>query len=203
MLQNVWDSLLQYSTIEWIGLFTGIIYVILSAQNKIICWVFGIVSCTCIAFHDFFGGAKLYSDGILQLFYVGMGFFGLIQWRKSKVTNDFNLEQRSNVKNHLVIICTAIFISIFYGYLMKSATDAAFPFVDAFTTVFSIAATFLLVYRKLSAWLYFVVIDIVMMYLYYQRGFDLYMVLYLIFTLFAVYGIWNWTRIMKRSASFI
>ena len=42
--------------------------------------------------------------------------------------------------------------------------------MDAFTTIFSIIATFFLVRRKLDNWMYWVMIDAVYVYLYASRG---------------------------------
>ena len=187
------ETLSDFSIIEWIGLLTGIIYVILSAQNRIECWYFGIVSCACIAYHDFFGGLQLYSDGVLQIFYIIVGFVGLIRWKEVSVSF------RVNGWSHFVIILVGIGIAGFYGYLMNHYSQAAFPMIDAFTTVFSIIATIYLVNRQVSAWVYFIVIDMVMTYLYYARGYELYAVLYALFTIFAFYGVYHWSRLFRQN----
>ncbi len=197
MLKGILESLSNYNYIEWIGLITGLIYIFLSAKNKITCWYFGIVSCACIAYHDFFGDLKLYSDGVLQLFYILAGFWGLYQWSRKEISHDTDLKQSSNVRIHGIAIVIGLLLSLVYGYLMRKWTDSAFPIIDAFTTVFSIIATVLLTNRNLSAWVYFVIIDIIMTVLYTLRGFDLYALLFLVYTIFAIYAIWHWPRIAK------
>ncbi len=185
------ETLEGFSFLEWLGLLAGIIYIILSAQNKISCWYFGIISCACIAYHDFFGGLNLYSDGVLQIFYIIMGFIGLVRWK------EVSLSFKVGIKTHLLAGLAGILFSLLYGFLMKKYSDASFPLVDAFTTVFSVIATIFLVNRQLSTWLYFIVIDIVMTYLYYVRGWELYGLLYLIFTVVAIYASWNWWRLFR------
>ena len=185
------ETLRSFSLIEWTGLSTGVVYVILSAQNRISCWYFGIVSCACIAYHDFFGGLNLYSDGVLQIFYIIMGIVGLIRWRA------VNISFRANVFIHIYSIIGGVVLSVLYGYLMARYSDASFPMIDAFTTVFSIIATVFLVNRQLSAWIYFIVIDLVMTLLYYERGWELYALLYLIFTMVAVYASWKWWQLFR------
>jgi nicotinamide mononucleotide transporter len=185
------ETLRSFSIIEWVGLLTGIVYVVLSAQNKISCWYFGIVSCACIAYHDFFGGIKLYSDGVLQLFYVAIGIVGLYRWR------EVQLSFRSSWRTHIAAIILGVILSLVYGYIMNVYTDAFYPWVDAFTTIFSVIATLFLVNRQLSAWIYFVIIDLIMSYLYYVRGWELYALLYIIFTGVAVYAVWNWFRLFR------
>lgn len=197
MIQNILESLASYSLLEWTGLITGIIYVALSARNNIICWIFGIVSCACIAYSDFFGGTKLYSDGVLQIFYILMAFWGIHQWRKSEITPDLKVVNLQTLRLHAAILIGSLLISGLYGWIMNSFSDAAFAYIDAFTTVFSISASILLVYRFMSAWIYFFVIDLVMTILYFIRAADLYAVLYLIFTFVAIYAVWNWSKLSK------
>ncbi len=194
MIDAINAGLAQFSFLEWIGLFTGIIYVILSAQNKIICWFFGIISCACIAYHDFYGGLMLYSDGILQIFYVLMGFFGIYHWKKNKLIDDVDIKSTKSLKMHFAILLIGSIISFGYGYLMNRYSNAALPFVDAFTTIFSIAATILLIRRQLTAWIYFVFIDLIMSFVYYIRSWELYALLYFIYLIVALFAVWNWKR---------
>lgn len=199
MWYSITESLLSFSILEWIGLITGIVYVVLSAQNKIICWYFGIISCACIAYHDFFGGIKLYSDGVLQIIYIIFGIIGLYNWRKKKISDDTRVLIPQYRNLHLIALTGGSLLSLGYGYLMGSMTDTAFPFIDAFTTVFSIIATVLLVDRKLSAWIYFIIIDAIMTILYFVRGWELYALLFLIYTVVAVYAVWKWRKIKEES----
>ncbi|MEO5906070.1 MAG: nicotinamide riboside transporter PnuC, partial [Saprospiraceae bacterium] len=64
---------------EWVGLITGVLYVILATYERPSCWIFGIVSSAAIAWKSF-DDYKLIADGILQVFYVLMGFLGLWNW---------------------------------------------------------------------------------------------------------------------------
>ena len=67
------------------------------------------------------------------------------------------------------------------GYFLKSQTGAALPYVDSFTTVFSLAATYMVTRKVLENWLYWFVIDAVSVGLYTSRG------LYLTALLFTAY----------------
>lgn len=183
------ETLRSFSILEWTGLLTGLIYIVLSAQNKISCWYFGIVSCACIAYDDFFGGLKLYSDGVLQLFYVIIGIVGLYRWKEVEVSF------RPSLRINAGAILVGVLLSLVYGYIMSFYTDTFYPWADAFTTIFSVIATLFLVNRQLSAWLYFVVIDLVMAYLYFLRGWELYALLYIIFAVVAVYAVWKWRQL--------
>jgi nicotinamide mononucleotide transporter len=65
---------------------------------------------------------------------------------------------------------------------------------DALTTAFSIATTFLLVWRRLENWLYWIVIDAVYVWIYLNTGAVLFALMMVINIGMAVYGYLNWRR---------
>ena len=72
-----------------------------------------------------------------------------------------------------------------------------YPYTDAFTTVFSLAATFMVTKKVLNNWLYWVVIDLVSIFLYMSRGLELAAVQYLLFTVLAILGWIQWRKQYK------
>jgi nicotinamide mononucleotide transporter len=98
---------------------------------------------------------------------------------------------------HLANIGASLVFSIGLGAILDANTDQAAPYIDAFTTVFSLAATFMVTKRVLNNWLYWIVIDFVSIYLYFTRGLELSSVLYLIFTVLAFFGWLEWRKQLK------
>lgn len=194
MLENLINTLAHQDIFEWIGLITGIIYVILAAREKPVCWVFGIVSCAMIAYKDL-TSYLLYSDAGLQIFYIIMGVFGLYQWlRKNDQGNDTIRIKRMRRLDHLLMFAGSIVLSFPVGYLFNRYTDASFSYLDAWTTVLSIGATILLIRKYLENWIYWIFIDLVYVYLYFQRGADFFALLFLIYGVIAIYGLKNWRK---------
>ena len=72
--------------------------------------------------------------------------------------------------------------------------EAEFPYTDALTTTFSVIATILLIKRKLECWLFWFVVDVLAIYIYYQRGIYLVSLEYFIFLCIVVYGYINWRQ---------
>jgi nicotinamide mononucleotide transporter len=92
--------------LEWAGLITGILYVFFASKQRSICWVFGIISSACIAWKSF-TDYKLIADGILQVFYILIGFFGLYQWLSGRVEDKPKPVSTSPLKFHIIPILFA------------------------------------------------------------------------------------------------
>ena len=92
---------------------------------------------------------------------------------------------------------TFVLISFVSGYVLSTYTDAKMPLLDSFTTVFSIFATIMVVKKVLENWLYFIAVDIASIYLYYSRDLDQTAILFIVYTLIAIFGYFNWIKLTK------
>lgn len=181
---------------DYIGLITGILYVVLAARGKRLCWVFGGISSLSIAYGGFFL-YQLYSDGILNLIYFGMAVWGIIAWNKSEGTTIqvTKLKARSHMRYIIVSVLAAIPIS----YLFGQYTDAALPFLDASTTCLALSATIMTIRKNLESWLYWMVIDLVYVGIYFSQGAWLYSLLFVVYIIVAIQGFLNWQVFFKKS----
>ena len=57
----------------------ALLYLVLAVKQNILCWVAGIISS--VLYFFIMNSAGLYMEAYLQIFYVGMGFYGWSQWR--------------------------------------------------------------------------------------------------------------------------
>lgn len=122
---------------------------------------------------------KIYAESALQVFYIGLAGLGLMGYgNEMKISGLF----------HLVLISGAVLGTITLGVILKKTTDAMLPFLDAFTTVFSLVATWLMVNMIQENWLYWIVIDTISIYLYAKRGLKLSSALFFLYLLLAFDG---------------
>ena len=84
-------------------------------------------------------------------------------------------------------------LSLFFGWSM-SHTDSASPFLDAFTTVAAIMATYMVACKVLENWLYWFIIDSVSIYLYLSRDLYLTALLFFVYLFLIVIGLRTWWR---------
>ena len=182
----------------WVAVITAILYLTLAASENPWCWFWGIISCSFWAYAAY-ALYDLYIDALLQVFYVGISFYGIYQWRKGgKAGSELAITTFKPIQ-HVWIILAGLGLSITVGYFFKTYTPAAATYLDAFTTVFSIIITFMVIYKKLENWAYWLVIDAVYVYLYWSRGGYLFALLFIGYLVIVLIGWRSWGRIYANS----
>jgi nicotinamide mononucleotide transporter len=62
----------------------------------------------------------------------------------------------------------------------------------------SIVATYLLIQKKVEAWILWILVDIICTYIYFVKGVKFLSIEYFIFTLIAFFGFYNWQKSMRE-----
>lgn len=193
-MTEIWDYPLSY--LEVFAVMTAFVSVFLAAKNNIHTWTVGIVSV--IAFFILFYQVQLYSDMLLQGFFFATSILGIIWWKKPQVK-----VSSIGIRGLIVLKMVGIIVAILLGFVMSEvhawlpkyfSKAAEFPYADALTTTLSIIATILLIKRKLECWYFWLVVDILAIYIYHQREIYLVSIEYFIFLCMVVYGYFNWKR---------
>ena len=194
ILQILSSLALNISLIETIAVLFSVIYVILAAKENIWCWAAAVISVSIYIYICY--QAQLYAETGLQVFYFIMAIYGYVSW--SNNNNSLKINELA-ITNHIIIMISGSLITFLLGFYLSVYTDAKLPIVDSFTTVFSVIATYMVVKKILSNWLYFIIIDVVSIYLYFSR--DLYMtaLLFTIYTLIAIIGFWKWSKLIVEN----
>ncbi len=200
--------------IEWIATLTALVYVYLAARDSNWCWLFAAVSAVLWA-HQSLVVYQLVSDAILQVFYFAMAGVGLFRWQQARAARPENdmLDsvalapaeaaqtgiRQMHGREHALVIGGGLALGLLLGFVVGSLATATQTYLDAMTTTFSIIATFLLIWRRLENWLYWVVIDAVYVYIYLRSGALLFAGLMVLYVGMAVYGYLNWRSTVDRS----
>lgn len=187
---SVYEGIKATSLVEWLAVVSTITYVILVAKRLIICWIFAFVGSSLFVYLCYIG--ELYIESILQLFYVAMAIVGWVSWKKSETGKSSVIKWE--MKSHLINIFLSGTLAFVLGYIFDNFTNQANPYVDAFTTCFSLSATFMVTKKVLENWIYWIVIDLVSIYLYAQRDYNLSAIQYGLFTILAVFGFMAWRK---------
>lgn len=190
-LSQLAEQIAQQDALEWIGLATGIVYVILATYEKPSCWVFGILSSAAIAWKSF-TDYHLVADTFLQVFYIGMGIYGLLQWNRGATSNGKRLIVTSPLINHLLAILICVILSWPLSWLLIHYADARYGYIDTLLTSLSVWATLLLIRKDLHNWIYWVFIDLVYIVLYWKTDGYLFALLFLIYAILSLYGFRKW-----------
>lgn len=192
----------QISLIELIGSIAGLISVVYAIRNHIITWHASIISA--VAFLIIFYQVNLYSDALLQIFYVVISIYGIIKWSDKSKQNRI-LKLSGPIR--LILLSFLLLGTYYLGWFISEIhillpkifiQPAAFPYADAFTTLASMLAVWLLSKRILENWVLWIAVDIVSIYLYLSKGVLFIGIEFVIFLILATSGLFSWINQMKK-----
>ena len=175
-----------------IAVSTALAYVVLAAKENIWCWPAALISTTIytVIFFDVY----LWMESILQVYYLIMAVYGWLNWRKN---NDKNTQVQIHCwssQRHGQVITVLLLFSLSIGWLMDNYTPTSFPYIDSATTVFAVFATYLVTEKVLENWLYWVVIDLVSIYLYLEKDLQPTAMLFAVYVVIALTGYFSWRK---------
>lgn len=197
MIETILREAAALSWIDWVVTITALVYVVLAARENVWCWFWGIISCSLWAYASFaFYG--LYLDALLQLFYVAMAIVGLYQWKYGGQAGEGVPITRLSARQHLFILAGGTAAALLFGYFFDEYTPAAATYWDAFTTVFSVIATLILVRKVLDNWAYWIVADLIYVGLYYSRGAYLFALVMAVYVVIATFALARWARAYRE-----
>jgi nicotinamide mononucleotide transporter len=196
-----WNEWLQgfagASPIEWVATVSGFICVYLIIKRNIWCFAFGFVQVSIYAW--IFYDVKLYSDMGLHIFYIGFQVYGWLLWRKAQDSSGHVIVNQGTTKEYTLWIIVIVVSTSLLGTIMNHYTDASFPYPDAFTTCASLSAQWLLSHKKLLNWTVWIVVDIVAIAIYWQKGLFPTSALYACFLVMAIIGQWQWYKHLQSN----
>lgn len=169
--------------IELFAVLGSVLYTFRYLNGKADAFFFGALGAACFVWLCF--RRKIYAESFLQLFYVGLAIYGYLNlaedWREETIP----------LSLHLAAIAIGTVAMIGLGIVLKRFSDSKRVILDAFTTVFSLWAAWLMVNFVHENWLYWIVIDVVSIGLYAARRMYLGAALFLLYALMAVAGYWR------------
>lgn len=179
--------------LEWAAVVLNVAFTLLIAWNRRIGWVLG-----------FFAGAigvwlyalaHTWAMSVLNGYYVAMAAYGWWSWGR---TAD---ERRISVQPwtfHVVVVTGGLLASWLISVLLANYLNGQYPRWDAFVTVFSLAATWMMARKYLANWAYFIVADSVAVWLNWRIGYEGYALLNALYLVLSVIGLVRWGRMSRQ-----
>ena len=181
--------------IEIIAALLGVINVVLVVRRSSWNYPFGIVM---VALYFFvFWHARLYSDALLQVFFLVIQVYGWWAWTRARqvdhgvAVNWMPWRQRAPW-----LAGTAVFV-LLWGTGMARFTNAAAPYIDATTAGLSVTAQCLQSIRRVESWVLWIAVDTVAIGLFAWRELFVTSALYGLFLVLAGIGLLEWRRKAK------
>lgn len=172
------SMLLTLSYFQWGGFIFGVLYIVFASKQYDHSWIYGLLSAMCIVIEDY-TFTQLYADGFLHILYALMAILGIILWKQGKSNDKAIRISKMQVVSYIGYFVISILIGGAAGYLLDQQTTAQYPYLDAFSTTLAIFATCLVIYRVLDVWSYWVLVNLISIFLYWQTGAPLLSLLYI------------------------
>ncbi|HAT6805116.1 TPA: nicotinamide riboside transporter PnuC [Citrobacter freundii] len=209
---------------ETIGTVFGLLCIWYASREKIINYLFGLINVTLFA--AIFFQIQLYASLLLQVFFFAANIYGWYAWSRQNEAQEAALKVRWLSRQHALVlggICSVaivlmtLFIDPVFAMLTRAMLSLlqtagiqvampelqpdAFPFWDSTMLVLSVAAMVLMTRKYVENWLLWVAIDVVSVVIYAVQGVFAMSLEYVLLTVIAVTGSYNWILSAKRNGS--
>jgi len=189
--------LLEIAIFEWVNLETvavilAIAYLLFAIKENSLCWYCAFFSTAIYVW--IFGDVSLYMESALNIYYMAMAVYGWYQWQRGGQDKTGLQISRWSLGNHFLAVGVILIATVTSGYLLAANTDARLPYLDSFTTWASVITTVMVARKIIENWLYWVVINMVSIFLYLDR--ELYQTagLFVLYIVLAVAGYIIWIK---------
>ena len=176
---------------ELVAVILAVAYLVFAIRQNIWCWFCAAISTAMYVY--LFAMANLYMESLLNVFYFGMAIYGWHVWRSSRPGEELPVSVWSR-QIHTCAVAVITCLAAGSGFLLANFTDAAFPYIDSATTFAAIWATFLVARKILENWWYWLVIDVVSVFIYWTRGLEATAMLFVVYVVLIPIGLVAWTR---------
>jgi len=194
VLNAISDAFFAQSILEVIAVICAILYLVLVIRENIWCWFFAFVS-TAIYVYLFYS-VVLLSESILNVYYLIMAVYGWWQWHSGNSHQAVNIKKWPYSLHLQILIAVSILVPI-VGFGM-SQLGADFAYLDALVALLAVAATIMVAYKIFENWYYWLVVDTLSIYLFWQKQMYLTALLFVIYIVLIFIGISSWKKLLAK-----
>lgn len=179
--------------LEWVAVVLNILFAVLIAYEKRVGWILGFVA-SVIGVGLYFL-ANTWAMGVLNAYYVVMAVYGWWSWGGNK---EEIAVRRQPWVFQVVMVAVGLMLAYLVFYFLKGYLNGRLPGLDAFVTVFSFLATWMMARKYIACWYWFIVADSVSIWLNWQIDYMGFALLNVIYLGTSVFGLMKWGRALAR-----
>lgn len=198
ILDNILTAFQETSWLERFSVVCGVIQVLLSKNNKVSNYFFGILSIISGMYVLF--GAKLYAEIALNMYYLVMSIYGWWYWVTNKTAAQRPITNSSSAEWGIVAaISLGGFLTLYF--ILDQLTDSDVPVWDAWVSSTAWAGMWLLARRKIENWILLNISNAFAIPLLVYKELYLFAALTLFLFIVAIFGYFKWRRLMRSNSN--
>jgi nicotinamide mononucleotide transporter len=189
-----WSLITNYLAGNWLqlaGVVTAALGIWLTTRRLLICWPITLVSI--FIYMVVFYREGLFSDALLQVFFVVFTFYGWWHWWRGVRDEGQVLVVPLPMPNLVIALVLGVAGSLVLGTLAKRL-NAALPYLDAMLMSYSLVATWWQARKHIANWWLWILVDAIYVGEYIYKGMWPTALLYAAFVPLAVLGLRDWRR---------
>ena len=191
MTRNAVAHFLNTHGLELASAITAAIGIWLTTKRRLLCWPVTLVSI--FLYMLVFLRVQLYSDALLQAFFVVFTIYGWWHWWRG-VRQEGDVRVEPLTRRSLLVALAAGFIGCFVLGDLATRIHAALPHLDATLMSYSLVATWWGARKHIANWWLWIGVDIVYVGEYIYKDLWITAVLYAILVVLAILGLRDWRR---------
>jgi nicotinamide mononucleotide transporter len=181
--------------LELASAFAAALGIWLTTKRRLICWPITLISI--FLYMLVFYNTKLYSDALLQVFFVVFTIYGWWHWwRGTQQAGEVRIERLSLPS--MVVALAAGLVGCFVLGNLAERIHAALPHLDATLMSYSLVASWWQARKHTANWWLWIVVDLVYIGEYLYKDLIVTAILYAVFVGLAVLGLRDWRRAAAR-----
>ncbi|HSL20455.1 MAG TPA: nicotinamide riboside transporter PnuC [Vicinamibacterales bacterium] len=184
------------SGVEILGFVTGALSVWLAVRENV--WNWPIAAANAVFFFVLFLRHRLYGDMALQVVFFGLAVLGWYRWLRGGEHHSALHVSRITARFSTTLAVVIVIATAAGTVYLRRIGDAA-PFLDAATTVLSLAGQYLLTKKVIENWYIWIAADVLYIWMYLQGALYLTATLYVILLLMCIAGVLQWSRSLGGS----
>ncbi len=180
----------------------GLVCIVLQIKQKAIYWIISMIMVGMYIWIYYL--EVLYADLLLQLYYLGVSVYGFWTWTAGSAHHREKNALRvssTSLRNWIWLLVFMVLSFVFLGFILDQYTMSVVPWMDAFVTSVSFAATWMLARKKIENWLLWIIADAVSCYMYYIKQMYPTLLLFVVLTVLAYIGYTQWKKELAASES--
>ena len=193
-VMTMWMTIANYLVSNWLeiaGFLTTLIGIWLTTRRLLICWP--VVLAADVIYLVVFYRAQLFSDSLLQVFFVAFTLYGWWHWwRGVREEGEVRVVPLS-LRAWLAGLVAGAVGAVLLGWLMVRV-GAALPHLDAALTSYSLVASWWQARKHTANWWLWIAVNLVYIGEYLYKDLVATAVLYLLLVVLAVMGLVGWQR---------
>ena len=191
---TIWTAIANYLVSNWLeiaGFLTTLVGIWLTTRRLLICWP--VVLAADVIYLVVFYRAQLFSDSLLQVFFVAFTLYGWWHWWRGLQEEGSVRVVPLNVRGLLAGLVAGGVGAVLLGWLMVRV-GATLPHLDAALTSYSLVASWWQARKHTANWWLWIAVNLVYIGEYLYKDLVATAVLYLLLVVLAVMGLVGWRR---------